>query len=94
MPHSAASDLGLNCLLWPRCPNTLGYYSINIQGPVVQSILSLMSLLMTNLLTAVAKVFSNTLIFLLHIFFSKNIIFAIFRGRNFNVNLAGKFIKF
>ena len=36
-----------------------------LQGPVVQSIVNLTSLLMTNLLTVVAKVFSNTLIFLL-----------------------------
>ena len=36
-----------------------------MQGPVVQSIVSLVSLLMTNSLTVVAKVFSNTLIFLL-----------------------------
>ena len=36
-----------------------------ILGPVVQSIVSLTSSLMTNLLTVVAKVFSNTLIFLL-----------------------------
>ena len=34
-------------------------------GPVVQSFVSLMSLLMTNLLTVVAEVFSNTLIFFL-----------------------------
>ena len=34
-------------------------------GPAVQSIISLTSLLMTNLYTVVAKVFSNTLIFLL-----------------------------
>ena len=34
-------------------------------GPVVQSMVSLLSLLMTNSLTAVAKVFSNTFIFLL-----------------------------
>ena len=43
-------------------------YSIGlgkIQGPVVKSIVNLTSLLMTNLLTVVAKVFSNTLIFLL-----------------------------
>ena len=33
------------------------------KGPVVQSIVSFMSLLMTNSLTVVAKVFSNTLIF-------------------------------
>ena len=58
------------------------------QGPVVQS----------NSLTVVAKVFSNTLIFLLqkyeyakatHIFFCKNInVFAIFQDRNFNVMLV------
>ena len=35
------------------------------QGPVVQSIVSLTDLLLTNLLTVVAKVFSNTLMFLL-----------------------------
>ena len=34
-------------------------------GPVVQSIISLTSLLMINLLAVVAQVFSNTLIFLL-----------------------------
>ena len=34
-------------------------------GPVVQSIADLTSLLMTNWLTVAAKVFSNTLIFLL-----------------------------
>ena len=36
-----------------------------ILGPVVQSVISLTSLLMTNSLTVVAKVFSNTLIFVL-----------------------------
>ena len=36
---------------------------VKIQGPVIQSIVSLMSSLMTNSLTFVAKVFSNTLIF-------------------------------
>ena len=30
MPHSAASDLGLRCLLKPVCPNTLGYYGISV----------------------------------------------------------------
>ena len=34
-------------------------------GPVVQSIVTLMSSFMTDLLTVVAKVFSNTLIFML-----------------------------
>ena len=36
-----------------------------LRGPVVQSIVSLMMALMTNSLTIVSKVFSNTLIFLL-----------------------------
>ena len=62
---------------------------------------------MTNSLTVVAKVFSNTLIFLLqnvsnfcngkttHIFPAKNInVFAIFQDRNFNVKLANNFVKF
>ena len=35
-----------------------------IQGPVIQSIVSLTSSLMTNSLTVVAKVFLNTVIFL------------------------------
>ena len=34
-----------------------------MHGPVVQSIVSLTSSLMTNSLTVVAKVFSNTLVF-------------------------------
>ena len=55
------------------------------QSPVVQSIVSLSSFLMINSLTVVAKVFSNTLIFLLkkceynakatHIFSAKNEVF-------------------
>ena len=63
---------------------------------------------MTNLLTVVAKVFSNTLIFLLqkclysfcnakatHAFSVKNInVFAIFQDRNFNFTLANNFVKF
>ena len=49
--------------------NTANYSSSknDVLGPVVQSIVSLTSLLMTNSLTVVhvSKVFSNTLIFLL-----------------------------
>ena len=61
---------------------------------------------MTNLLTVLAKVFSNTLIFLLqnvnsfcaakttHIFSAKNTyVFAIFQDRNFDVMSANN-IKF
>ena len=71
------------------------------QGPVVQSFFSLTSSLMTNSLTVVAKVFSNTLIFFAakvqnakatHIFVSKNINVYIYHisslDRNFNVTLA------
>ena len=75
------------------------------QGPGVQSIVSLTSSLMTNLLTVVAKVFSNTLIFLLPKFevllqykdyshiFSKNInALVVFQDRNFDVILAKNFV--
>ena len=34
-PHSVASDLGLNCLLRPLCPNTSGYY-VNKASQVIQ----------------------------------------------------------
>ena len=70
-------------------------------GSFFQSIVSLTNLLMT---TVVAKVFSNTLIFLLqkceqlmcsHFFQPKNInVFAIFQDRIFNVTLANNFVKF
>ena len=53
---------------------------------------------MTNSLTVVAKVFSNTLIFLLQNvahFSSRNInVCAIFQDRNFNFTLANNFVKF
>ena len=46
---------------------------------------------MTYPLTVVAKIFSNTLIFLLQ----KNInVFAIFQDIKLNVKLANKFVKF
>ena len=57
------------------------------QSPVFQSIVSLTSSLMTNLLTTVAKVFSHTLY--IDIFSAKNIsVFAIFQDRNFKAMLA------
>ena len=78
-----------------------GKVQLHIQGPVVQNIVSLTSLLMTSSLTVVAKVFLNTLIFLLQklltffFFFSKNIkVIVIFQDRSFNVTLANNFIKF
>ena len=70
-------------------------------GPVVQSIFSLTSLLMTNSLTVVAKVFqihwyfSAKMWVAFAIFSAKNInVFAIFQEGNFNVTLANNFIKF
>ena len=72
------------------------------QGPVVQSIVSLTSLFMTNLLTVVTKGFcccknvssfcnANTT----HIFSAKNInVFAKLQDRNFNVTLANNFVQF
>ena len=59
-----------SCAGWfePSCTSECTFFlhcGFVFQGPVVQSIVSLTSLLMTNLLTVVAKVFSNTLIFLL-----------------------------
>ena len=55
---------------------------------------------MTHSLIIEAKVFSNTLIFLLQCksylyFFSKTIkVLAIFQDRNLNVTLANNFVKF
>ena len=61
---------------------------------------------MTNSLTVVAKIFLNTLIFLLqkcesiyakatYFFFSKKFnVFVIFQDRNFNVTLANNFFRF
>ena len=75
-------------------------------GPVVQSIVSLMSSFMTNSISVVVKVFSDTLIFFAakmwvafakatHIFSAKNInVFAIFQDWNCNVRLANTFVKF
>ena len=57
----------------------------HVQGPVVQSIVSLMSLLITNSSTAVAKVFSNTLTFLLQKCECKS--YSHFSAKNINVFL-------
>ena len=69
MPHSVFAEVCLSQYLgsiW----YIFGLYfsSFFNQGPVVQSIVSLTSSLMTKVLTVVAKVFSNTLIFLLQKF--------------------------
>ena len=74
------------------------------QGPLVQSIVSLTSSLMTNSLTFVVVVFSNTLIFLMqknvssfcnHNFQQKiSMYLPYFKKRNFNVMLTNNFVKF
>ena len=69
MQHSVASHLGLYCLQRPISPNTHGYYGTqqmteNISlGPVVQSLVSLMSSLRVILLTVLADSIYNNLIF-------------------------------
>ena len=86
------------------------FFNQKVLDPVIQSIVSLTNSLMTNLLTVVAKAFSNTLTFLLQKrekllqsksythFFSKKKkhIYAIklFQDRNFNVTLANNFVYF
>ena len=98
-----ASAQGLHCLLfiWH-----LVYISAGSKlGPVDQSIVSLTSSLMTNSLSVVPKVFSNTVIFgcknvssfceATQIFSAKKInVFAILQDRHFNVTLANNFVKF
>ena len=65
MPHSA-SNWGMHCLsITLLVVSHLKWVKEENQGPVVQSIVRLTSMLMTNLLTVVAKVVSNTMIFLL-----------------------------
>ena len=64
MQHTAASHLVLHCLLRPVCPNTYSKYgSSRYLGPVVQSIVSLTSLLRVILLTVLADSIYNILIF-------------------------------
>ena len=75
-----------------------GFMSLDYGLGTMTATTSLTASLMTNLLTVVAKIFSNTLIFLLqatHIFSAKHInVFAIFKDRNFNVMLASNLVKF
>ena len=74
---------------------------IDFQAPVVQSIVSLMSLLVVKLLTVLVSTISNSQVFLLknakatHIFFSKNIsIYAMFNDQSFNDILTDDIISF
>ena len=80
-------------------PDKVNSFILKELDPVVQSIVSLTSWLMTNSLTVVATVFSDTLIFLLqkseycksysHFFSAKNInVFGIFKERNSSTLLS------
>ena len=67
---------------------------INILGPVVQSIVSLTSLLMTISLTIIAK-YIDIFAAKIWVFSQKNInAFAIFQDRNFNITLDNNYVKF
>ena len=62
MLHSGVVDLGQHCLQRPICPNT----DNDQQGPVVQSIVSLMNELVSNqMLIVLVSTVSNSHIFLL-----------------------------
>ena len=66
-----------------------------ISGPSCSKHCWLNELVNDNLVIVVAKVFSNTLIFLLHFSAKKKInVFAIFQDRHFNLTLANNFVKF
>ena len=74
-------------------------FSQRNQGPVVQSIVSLTSLLLVKMLTVLVSTISNSQVFLLkknvtH-FFSKNIsVYAIFDDQRFNNTLTKDIISF
>ena len=65
-----------------------------VQGPVVQSIVSLMNSLVVKMLTVLVSTISYSQVFLLN-FFSKNIsIYAIFNDQSFNDTLTDNIISF
>ena len=74
------------------------YY--NIQGPVVQSIISLTSSLVVKMLTVLVSTISNSQVFLLKkclliFFFNKNIsVYAIFNVQSFNDTLTNNMVSF
>ena len=75
--------------VWNKVFIILGHFFyctclFDLLGPVVQSIIRLMSLLMTNSLTVAAKVFSNAMQKLLLFFFNKKYS-CICQDRNFNL---------
>ena len=73
-----------------------------IQGPVVQSIISLTSSLVVKMLTVLVRTISNSQVFLLkkcakatHMFFSKSIsVYAIFNDQIFNDMLPNDMVSF
>ena len=99
--HSVSSDLGQQFAL--ALLNTLW----SVQGPVVQSILSLTSLLVVKMLTVLVSTISNSDIFAdkmwvafanakaTHIFSAKILVkYAIFNDQRFNDMLNNDFVSF
>ena len=80
--HCVTSDLGLHSV---RCI---------FLGPVVQSIVSLMSLLVVKLLTVLISTISNSQVFLLEKKKKKNSVYAIFNARIFNDTLTNDIVSF
>ena len=87
--------------------DSAGRLHVTDLGPVVQSIISLMSSLVVKVLTVLVSTISNSQVFLLkkwvafanakaaHIFFSKNSsIYAIFNDQRFNYTLTYDIISF
>ena len=103
------ASLGFQLAANPRICSQMHYglcygvqHSDESPGPVVQSIVSLMSLLVVKMLTVLVSTISNSQVFLLkknvssisH-FFSKNIsIFAIFYDQSFNDSLTNDIVSF
>ena len=72
---------------------------VYIQGPVVQSIVSLTSSLVVKMLTILVSTIPNSQVFLLEkkllTFFSKNIsIYAMFNDQSFNDTLTNDIVRF
>ena len=71
--------------------------SVSMQGPDVQSIVSLTSLLVVKMLTALVSTISNSQVFLPKkcAFFSKNIrVYAIFKDQSFNNTFTNDMVSF
>ena len=87
-------DYPINCASQDMLDSRAGYD----QGPVVQSVVSLTSLLVVKMFTVLVSTISNSQVFLLQFFFfffSKHIsVFAIFNDQSFNNTLTNDIVSF